>query len=420
MSTVTSTSAPSASFNIEDMRPRGRARIGAKLLSSPQWWMGFLRNYWPIAPLPGLGATMVTRFEDVQEVLAEEAFQQPVGPRMRQLMDGPEFALALPDKAAYRRQRRQIMEAFRLEDVTAFIAPRSAELAEEILAGRGRIDAVEELLMRVPTLLCRDYYGIEVPDPTLFGQWTMAISGYLFSSASKEKGPAWGTARAAADRLLPLLDQAIRTAKHEGPSPTIVSRLVQMQREGGGDPSDEMIRAELAGMVIGFVPTNTIASGNMLEMLLRRRDFMARAQEAARDGDDELLWRCLRETLRFKPINPGPFRECVEDYTIADGRPHATLIRAGTPLLVSTQSAMFDERNVSEPRRFRPDRPGHDSMVFGYGLHWCIGAFLAAAQITQTLKPLLTRRRLRPVRGRAGRMRRIGLLPAHLSVEFDA
>jgi cytochrome P450 len=179
-----------------------------------------------------------------------------------------------------------------------------------------------------------------------------------------------------------------------------------------------MIRAELLGMLTGFVPTNTIASGNVLEMLLRRPKFKARAEAAALADDDELLWRCLYETMRFKPINVGPFRECAEDYTIADGSSRGKRIPAGTRLLVSTQSAMFDERGVVEPKKFDPNRRSHESMVFGYGLHWCIGAFLAGAQITQTFKPLL-KRGLRRARDGEGKLRTVGLMPAHLTVEFD-
>src|SRR2546425_13021645 len=108
-----------------------------------------------------------------------------------------------------------------------------------------------------------------------------------------------------------MIDQGVSNA-NQGvtPPPAIIARLVAMQKQSAGDPSDDMIRAELFGMLAGFVPTNTIASGNVLEMLLRRPEFMASAQEAARTDDDELLWRCLFETMRFKPINPGPFREC--------------------------------------------------------------------------------------------------------------
>ena len=56
-------------------------------------------------------------------------------------------------------------------------------------------------------------------------------------------------------------------------------------------------------------------------------------------------------------------------------------------------------------------------MVFGYGLHWCIGVFLAKAQITQTFKPLL-KRGIRRADGPEGQLRTIGLMPAHLTVEF--
>jgi cytochrome P450 len=384
--------------------------------------MGLLRRFWPIARLPFARCAIVTRFEHVQEVLArEDVFQVPFAPRMMELMPGPAFVLAMQDGPDYRRQRRQLMTAFRLEDIPATIVPRSAELAEQIVAGcGGRIDAIEALLTRVPTLLCRDYYGIDIPDARLFAQWSLAMSAYLFGRPGDTPGPEAVTARAAATCMSPLLEQAIHGARRgRDRSSTIVARLVGMQEQGAGDPGDETIRAELFGMVLGFIPTNTIASGNVLQMLFRRRDFMAEAQAAADADDDARLWRCLFEILRFKPINPGPYRVCATDYTIGDGGPRARRVPAGTPLLASTQSAMFDARRVVEPRRFRPDRPGHESMVFGYGLHWCIGAFLAAAQITQTLKPLLRRRRLRPADGRDGTLRRIGSMPVHLVVEFD-
>jgi cytochrome P450 len=405
------------------MQPQGLAfAIVKRLLDEPQWWMGFLRRFWPIPRVPFTRWAMTTRFEHVQEVLAkDQVFQVPFAPRMMEVMPGPKFVLAMQYGPEYRRQRLQLMQAFKLEDVASTIVPRSGELAQQILDEcGGRIDAIEGLLTRVPTLLCREYYGVDFPDAMRFAQCLTAISAYIFGPPSDKPGPKIGTARAAANCIRPLLDQAIQDAKRtQDRSKTIVARLVGMQEQRAGDPSDEMIRAELLGMLAGFVPTNTIASGNVLEMLLRRPEFMARARNAALADDDELLWRCLFETMRFKPINVGPFRECVEDYTIAAGSSRAKRIPAGTWMLASTQSAMFDERSVFAPKKFDPDRRNHEFMVFGYGLHWCIGAFLAAGQITQTFKPLLKRPRLRRAQGRDGQMQMIGLMPAHLTVEFD-
>lgn len=423
MNTPTSASSSRNGFNVEDMQVGGLvSAISKRLLDQPQWWMGLLRRYWPIVRVPFTRLTMVTRFEHVQEVLAQDqVFQVPFGPRMMELMPGPKFVLALQDGPDYRAQRLQIMKAFRLEDLAETIVPRSAELAGQILRGcGGRIDAIEDLLTRVPTLLCGEYYGVEVPDPKLFAQWTMAVSVFVFGRPSDKPGTKATAAHAAADGLRPLIEESIRKARDATDrSTSIVARLIRMQEKGGGEPRDEMIRAELFGMLTGFVPTNTMASGNVLEMLLRRPEVMMRAQAAARADDDELLWRCLYETMRFKPINPGPFRVCAESYTIAAGSASAKRIPAGTVLLVSTQSAMFDERRVVEPKNFDPDRPRHEYMVFGYGLHWCIGAFLAGAQITQTLKPLLKKSGLRRASGREGQMQTVGLVPTHLVVEFD-
>ena len=421
MSTPTPAPSPGRRFNIEDMNPRGPFwPLVRRLLEQPQWWMGLLRRFYPIPRISWLRFAMVTRFEDVQEVLDKDrVFQVPFAPRMMELMPGPLFVLAMPDGDDYRNQRRQIMQTFRLEDIPTMITPRAATLAEEIVAGcGGRIDAIEGLLTRVPTLLCREYYGVQFPDAKLFAEWLSAISSYLFAPPSDKPSPHLAMVREAADGVRGVIDRAIHDAK-EGParSDTIVARLVRMQRDGGGAPCDELIRAELLGMLAGFVPTNTLASGNILEMLLRRKDFKAAAEEAARKDDDSRLWRCLYEALRFKPINLGPFRTCGTDYTIAEGSSHEKRIRAGTRVLASTQSAMFDERGVVEPKKFDPDRGRHESMVFGYGLHWCIGAFLARAQITQTFKPLL-KRGIRRARGPDGRLRTIGLMPAHLTVEF--
>jgi cytochrome P450 len=80
---------------------------------------------------------------------------------------------------------------------------------------------------------------------------------------------------------------------------------------------------------------------------------------------------------------------------------------------------MFDERRVDNPRDFNPGRPASHYMLFGYGLHWCVGAFIAKAQITQTLKALLLKDNLRRAEGPDGQLRRLGPFPEHLVVEFD-
>jgi cytochrome P450 len=81
-------------------------------------------------------------------------------------------------------------------------------------------------------------------------------------------------------------------------------------------------------------------------------------------------------------------------------------------------SAMFDPRKVERPYDFDPTRPASDYLLFGYGMHWCAGVFIAQAQITQTIKALLLRPELQRTRGASGKLHCDGGFPDHLSVNF--
>ncbi len=122
------------------------------------------------------------------------------------------------------------------------------------------------------------------------------------------------------------------------------------------------------------------------------------------------------------PLNPGPWRRCARDYTIARGTWRATKrIRKGRYVLASTQSAMFDPRQVARSRTGSiPGRAASDSHAVRLRLHWCAGIHIARAQITQTLKPLLLRDNLRRAPARRGPLQLLGLFPEHLDVEFDS
>ena len=327
-----------AGFDLEKMASHGPgARLMGWLFDKPQWWMQLLRDHLPVLRLPG-GFALLTRYDHVQEALQKEAvFQVPFGPRMEAMTKGTNFVLGQQDGPDYQRSRAQIMAAFRRDDVRTLIGPMCAQWARDIVAGApGRLDAVHDLVTRVPTLLCRDYYGIPMNDPARFADWTIAMSGYIFGPPGPHS-PLAEMAEAAAACVLPVIDHAIAATRAAQPRPdTIVARFLAQQEAGGDGPSDLAIRGHLYGMVTGFVPTNSIAAGHMLDVLLSRPEQLALAQAAARADDDLRLQRILFEALRYKPINPGPFRVCAQDHTLGAGTPDAATIKAGTVLMVGT------------------------------------------------------------------------------------
>jgi len=390
--------------------------LAARLYHPPAWFLCLLRRFWPIAQLPGWAA--VLRYDDVAEVLTcSDVFVVPFDKEIARLNDGAEpgtpFILGIDDKAEHESQLKPVMQAFRRADVDAVVARVSRDSAEKALAGVRKIDAIRELITGVPLEVCREYYGVKIDDGQKFAYATIDVSGHLFGPPPiKPKD----SIDAAAAYVRDVVDQAIRR-ETDRPSDgdTVLARLI---RTHGANPA--LVRAFLIGMIVGFVPTNTMAGGHILEVLLRRKEWMGAACEAAAAGDDDLLKRCLFEAMRFMPLNPGPFRLCSRDYTVAADTPRAHKIRKGTRVLASTMSAMFDSRQIEKPWEFNPRRPASDYMHFGYGMHWCVGFYIAQAQIVETFRALLVRPGLRRARGAAGKLERRGLFPDHLHVEWGA
>lgn len=399
------------------------ARIWVLGYPQREWLLRLLRKICPILRLKSF--TLVLRDEDVREVLAHnEDFPVAYAARMQQLTGDRNFLLGMPQGPEYQLNYAQLTQAFKRDDVPRYVTRMAAQASESILRGRTELDAVRQLLWKVPAQLCREYFGIAVApnDELLLADWSVAMSSFLF-------GPHWiapspqESARAmqAAAGFRTLIRAAIQTTLNGNPTGIVLPRLIRMHLQDPQQLPLAVIEADLFGMVLGFIPTDVMASGNILDTLLREKKFMAQARAAALADDDDLLWRCLRETLRFRHINPGPFRTTGEKgYTLAAGTRRQKTIPPGTPIVASAQSAMFDSRRVKHPTRFDPNRPADNYLIFSYGQHSCLGAHIAMAQLTQTFKALLRKEGLRRVRGKQGKLRRIGLFPAQLLVEWDA
>lgn len=393
--------------------------------NDPQWLFGLIRDFWPV-PRVG-GWSFISRYDDVHEALLQDkVFEVPFGDNVTALNGGVNFLLGMSDGLEYRRFRQEVMEAFSLEDVAAHVAPQARRYTEEcISAARGQpFDAVEGMITHVPIMISSDYYGLEIPSEhrIAFGRWSIIMSTFLFGNPSDD--PALrASALPAGQNMREMFERRLAQAIADGERKGVLGKLIAAKIKPELTPADEArarqeIVAYMIGMVTGFVPTNTMAAGHMLEVLLSNPEMMERTRAAALAGDDDLLKRCLFEAMRFKPLNPGPFRICTQDYVVGEGTAHATPIRAGTKVVVSTQSAMFDERRIERPTAFDPNRPRSDYMLFGRGLHWCIGAYIAEVQITEMFKTLLEKGRPQRAPGKRGKMARLGPFPQHLYIEL--
>ena len=79
-------------------------------------------------------------------------------------------------------------------------------------------------------------------------------------------------------------------------------------------------------------------------------------------------------------------RTANEDYQI-----RGQTIKAGDWVMLSYQSANFDEEKFSNPFEFRIDRQPNKHLAFGHGPHVCIGQHLAKLELRVLLEALLPR-----------------------------
>ncbi len=379
----------------------------------------------------------ITREAQVRDILSRpDEFGVPFGPEMNELAGGVTFALGIdgPDQA---RQNAIVRKVIKPAQDMALITKLTRQFAQALLENSGgRIDVMNDLIRRTTTEVAIRYFGFSVEDPDAFADWMMASSALLFGDPYGDE-KIRRLAMSGAVRLRQSFDETIRRAKagsaahraEADEADTIVDRLVALQRESAAtDPiSDAEIRAILFGMSTGFIPTNSLAAGKMLQELISRPVAFASAIQAANGGEEgrKELKSILLEAARFNPaISPGVWRYCEREAVITvDGKPKA--IPAKSLLLVSTMSAMRDKRSIPQPHKFWPDRvdsegrPVEPDLMFGDGIHQCLGKYLAIEQITEVMMVLLSQSAIRPAKGKAGKMQFVGPFPRNLEMVFD-
>lgn len=377
--------------------------------------LALLRRAYPI--ISTRRYAVVVRADDVREVLSDSA-HFPVsmyGPKMIELT-GP-FVLGIDDNSLYRHDHAALRTAMRFEDVpdigARIVASARARLGD---AAGDTIDVLEDYADRVVVDVMSDYLGAPGPDPATQVQWARSLFQHIFLNATNNRTVrAQALIDAAAMRShLDMVIAARKAALDSGEAcpDDVLTRLLRT-----GDLFDLAIRHNLIGIIAGWIPTVSKAFAVVIEELLNRPQELRGAQQAAQNGDQDLVAAYVFEALRFRPQTWALLRECADDHEIATRTGHARTIRKGAKVLLATYSAMFDEQAVARPREFRLDRPWDNYLHFGYGLHTCFGEAINRVQLPALVMVLLEGADIERMPGSKGHLQWTGPYPAHLRVK---
>jgi len=365
-----------------------------------------LRRHFPVLRLGSL--VVVTRRDDVLDILNHpDTFSLPYASRLH-----GRFLLGLEggEHTAGVQELRRVLRDEDVPRVGALVSSTSNEIVERFRAP-GELDVGTDLVYPVMIRSVMDYLGVREVDPDDLLRWSREMFQNIFLNPA-DLSEVSERARQAQQRLNAVVTQlvaGVQTAPSVRPdaAQTVVARMVTGRREITAEDSDD-IRDNLVGLAIGWLWHGARAAIVATDELLKRPDLLAQARTAASEEDLSALRRVLWEVLRFRPVQPGLFRECVKSGVIGPGTSRERRVRQGDRVFVGTHSAMWDEATVPDSRRFLSERAEGQYLIFGAGDHTCLGLEIMRVQLPALLAPLLREPGLQRAYGLPGRLRHRG------------
>lgn len=285
--------------------------------------------------------------------------------------------------ADHRRLRALVTQAFAPRRITAlhpFIRTTAQHLAAN-LAGTPAGDFVELFADPLTLRVLFRILGIPDQDHGIIRRWSN--DAFLAISLDHDPAPLPRVTEASLE-LHHYIDTLIRkrTATPDSGDSDVISALLRARQHHA--VSEEELLALLADLVAaGHSTTSHQLALAMVAFARHPEQWQLLRQHP------ELAGQAVDEVLRFCPTGPViAWRTAAED--INDY--HHLHIPAGTPLWPCVHSAHRDPRAFTTPDTF--DITIHRQaplLAFGAGPHYCLGAALARAELTEALTALTSR-----------------------------
>jgi cytochrome P450 len=327
----------------------------------------------------------VLRYEDCAAILRDKRFRSAGAEHLADqgINEGPvaemwrDLILNIEGER-HGRLRRLVSQAFTPNAVDE-LRPRMRAIVHDLVEGFARTGACEfmgSFADHYPPRVMFDLLGIPEEEHEQFLEWgkTLALT---ISYSVAEHLAAIDAARvglyAATDWLC--------ASRRLRPGDDLISRLVAAADEG-----DRLTIQELRSMVFGLVLGGQDSTRNQLGLAMI---LFARHPEqwALLAREPEFAARATEEVMRLSPVVPIVWRTAVEDVVWRDLR-----IAAGTRLWLLVGAAHTDEATFgADARRFDITAERPPQLAFGHGVHYCLGAALARAELAEAL-PILARR----------------------------
>ena len=379
--------------------------LNPETLAHPNGFYWTMRHEDPVHYDKGLDMWLVSRYEDLQTVLADpitfsveagykEQYAKGFIDEFKEILErdgGGFFPDAIMTDPPYHTRIRKLMEgAFTAHRVKA-LEPEITEVVSRLIdkfADRGQADGVKDFAVPMTIgIICRQL-GLTDYDPARIQRWSLAVTSQIGRMQDRE------TMRENAREICELQNYLIANirAREQQPRDDMLSDLVHARTEDEENPTltfKEVVSLARALLIAGNETTAT-GLGNLLYILATQP---ALAEEAYANIDDErYMTRFVEEMLRLEPPVRGLARMATREVDLG-----GVTLPKGAHMLNLYASGNDDETVFECPRKFDMNRKNIVRHVaFGGGVHRCVGLALARMEIKVAAREFV--RRLKDIR----------------------
>ncbi|MDX6763213.1 MULTISPECIES: cytochrome P450, cyclodipeptide synthase-associated [Streptomyces] len=392
--------------------------LSDEFAAAPHRFYARLREQAPVHYEPAIDSYFLSRHQDVKRVLTDhEAFTtEMLQVRAEPVMRGR--VLAQMTGAEHTAKRKIVVRGFTGSALREQIRAVHAN-AEELMAPflpRGRVDLVNDFGKPFAVHVALDVLGLDRADWQQVADWHGGVAEFVTSLALTPERRRH--CLDCAQRLEAYLSPVIRRRRRR-PGEDLISKLCTAEFDGV-TMSDRDVTALIINVLVAAAEPADKTIALLFKHLIDHPEQLAQVRR-----EPDLTAAAIAETLRFTPPVQLIPRQTQESAVFA-----GTTVPAGATVFCMIGAANRDPEAFADPDAFdihradlgtaRSFTAAAQHLAFGTGLHQCVGAAFARAEVETVaamLLPLLDEVRYSP----GFRYRETGLYtrgPVSLSLDF--